>query len=81
MGKHQSIFNTKDAEKLCLSDSIFFFLSLQITPDQYKSDDSEEMYLSPWKAECLSDCLLYCLSHFFDFPAVKKRVQSGVKIC
>ena len=61
---------------------VWFYLlfPLQITPDQYKSDDSEEMYLSPWKAECLSDCLLYCLSHFFDFPAVKKRVQSGVKI-
>ena len=77
---NQSIFFTKDAKKLCLSDSVFFFLSLQITPDQHKSDDSEKVYLSPWKAKCLSDCLLYCLSHFFDFPAVKKRVQSGVKI-
>ena len=58
--------------KWCLFHSIFFF--------SFPSNYAWLMHLSPWKAKCLSDCLLYCLSHFFDFPAVEKRVQSGVKI-
>ena len=29
---------------------------------------------SLWKAKCLSDRLLYCSSHFTDFPAVKERI-------
>ena len=67
------------AHSLCKCNGFsFFFLVCLLTDSTSRAYSQSTASLWQWTTKCLSDCLLYYLSHFSYLPTIKKRVQRRV---